>query len=118
MGILAVYVPEKIAGQALCQLLKRRSLTPQYFQDTDALLEDVRFGLVDLIVLDLSAIPRVSKDLAAILAILHDIPVIMVTPYATTEKETANFRDNGYHLLEKPIRLDEMVRLIQTLRPK
>lgn len=112
---LAVYTPHKIAGEALCRLLQRRHLQPRYFQDMEELLEKVRMGETAAIILDLSSVPQTSEEIENIRLLSEEIPVIMATPYGSEDRELEHFQQKGYHLLEKPIHLPELLKIIRSL---
>lgn len=115
MSELMIYTPEKRAGQALSLLLKRRLLAPLYSSNLDDLLDSVRFGRANVIVLDLSSTPEIDCALEEVLDMAEGTSIIMVTPYATNEDVLERFHQRGYHILEKPICLDQLVALIQKL---
>ena len=114
-GDLLVYAPENFAGEALCRLLRRRHLSPKYFHTVDALLEQIRFGLASIVILDLSRVPTINKDLEELLVGIEETPVIMVTPYNLNDQELTRFHQRGYHLMEKPVCINELLQLIRKL---
>ncbi len=117
--MLAIYAPEKIEGQTLCKLLRRRWFEPKCFQSADQeLMESARFGQIAMIILDLSCLPDLDQDMEAILEMAQDVPVIMLTPYATTAHELSSFHQRGYHVMEKPIVLESLVALMHQIAPE
>lgn len=116
--MLVVYAPQKIEGQALCRLLRRRSLNPQLFQKVGAdLLENARFGKIGVIILDLSSLPDIDEDIEVVLEMAQDVPVIMLTPYVADAPELQPYQRRGYHTLEKPIVMERLLSLVQKLAP-
>ena len=107
---LVVYAPEKIAGKALCQLLEKRNFQPKYLQKQEDLLDAIRYGLVNVVILDMSSPMDVSRDLEDIIG--DDLAVIIVTPYVLEEEELAYYKNHGFYMLEKPIILNDLTKLI------
>ena len=118
MGQLLVYTPDKIAGTTLCRLLKHRCLQPFHHDNSEAVIDTIRFGQAGIVILDLSSVATVTtitKDIEDILTFAEGIPVIVLTPYAKNAREMEPFRRRGYYLLEKPISLDDLIKLIGSL---
>ena len=116
MSGLMLYAPEKSTGLALCRLMKRRSLEPEYYDNAEDILEKIRFGAAGTIILDCSSFPSmnaITKEIEEILSSAEGIPLIIITPYS--EKEMENFRKRGYYIVEKPICLDHLVTLIKQI---
>jgi DNA-binding NtrC family response regulator len=109
MGALLVYTPEKIAGVALCRLLKLRHVNAVYYETPEKALEQIRFGVVDIIILDFPSTSMKIQDMEDILTFAEEIPVILLTPYSMDDKEVQHFQNRGYHIIEKPVCMDSLV---------
>lgn len=115
MGQLVIYAVDKIAGQALCSLLRRRNLNPKYLQTTDELFEYFRLSSPCVIIVDLSSMSEMDNQLQEILQMTEDSPVILLTPYELNEKDIAPLQTKGYHMLEKPVVFARLIDLIRQL---
>ncbi len=116
MGELLVYARNDIAGKALCQLLRMRDLKPIALIGMEDLIEKIRFGLGDIVILDLPSIATMREDLNDLLNISSETSVIMLTPYGTEDKELEIFRREGYYFFPKPICINDLIALIGQLR--
>ena len=119
MGDLVVYAPDKIAGIVLCRFLKKRDMEPFYYNDEEDFLKKIRFGIAEIIILDFSSFSsmcEIVRDIENIMIYTQGIPVIIITPYSSNEKELAHFNNKGYHIIEKPVCIEHLASLISQLK--
>lgn len=120
---LIVYTPDKRSGSALCRLLKLKleHLLTMYLQNTEAVIEEIRYGTDGIIIMDFSSISsmeNIIEDIEEVVSLADNLPIIMLTNYSVDEEEIANFQERGFHILQKPICLETLISLIGELSEK
>jgi len=115
---LFVYNPDQVAGLALCNLLRLRKWEPIYYANAEQLAEKLRFATSGILILDCASFSILSNILKDLKLLVGTVPVILLTPFAQNEKEIQRLQQQGYHVLEKPVVLDELVKMIQQIGEK
>ncbi len=120
MDNLLVYNPDKVAGTALCSLLKFRKLNPIYSDNLEEIIQKIRFINSGVLIIDGSSLSSILTAISDIQPFItsFEISIILLTPLSQNEKETQNLIQQGYLILEKPIKLQELVALIKKLNKK
>jgi DNA-binding NtrC family response regulator len=92
------------------QILLDHDYLPRSFTSPQKAVDEFKAGAWDLVVSDIK-MPGMSglEVLQAIKAKQHDIPVIMITAYATVEMSIQALRKGAYDMLTKPFEPDELV---------
>jgi DNA-binding NtrC family response regulator len=98
----------------LCRMMEKILLDHGYltrsFTSPQKAVEEFKASSWDLVISDIK-MPGMSglEVLQAIKAKQHDIPVIMITAYATVEMSIQALRKGAYDMLTKPFEPDELV---------
>ena len=98
----------------LCRMMEQILLDHGYlarsFTSPRQAVEEFKAGAWDLVISDIK-MPGMSglEVLQAIKAKQHDIPVIMITAYATVEMSIQALRKGAYDMLTKPFEPDELI---------
>ncbi len=94
--------------------LQEEGYQAECFPDGTSLVEAVRADPPALVLLDLR-LPDISglEALTAIKEIDGGIPVIMMTAYGEVETAVTAVRSGAFHFLEKPVRLPEVLLLME-----
>jgi DNA-binding NtrC family response regulator len=98
----------------LCRMMEQILLDHGYlvraFTSPQQAVEEFKSSAWDLVISDIK-MPGMSglEVLQAIKAKQHDIPVIMITAYATVEMSIQALRKGAYDMLTKPFEPDELV---------
>lgn len=98
----------------LCRMMEQILLDHGYlaksFTSPHQAVEEFKASAWDLVITDIK-MPGMSglEVLQAIKAMQHDIPVIMITAYATVDMSIQALRKGAYDMLTKPFEPDELV---------
>jgi DNA-binding NtrC family response regulator len=92
------------------QILLDHGYLPRSYTSPQKAVEEFKASAWDLVISDIK-MPGMSglEVLQAIKAKQHDIPVIMITAYATVEMSIQALRKGAYDMLTKPFEPDELV---------
>ncbi len=92
------------------QILKDHGYLARSFTSPQKAVEEFKASAWDLVISDIK-MPGMSglEVLQAIKAKQHDIPVIMITAYATVDMSIQALRKGAYDMLTKPFEPDELV---------
>lgn len=114
MGNLLVYNPDKVAGTALCNLLRLRGLVPTYYGDWEAVVAKVRFLSLGVLLIDCGSLAEIFMLLQDLIPIVKEagVTIILLTPLSHHEKEIQNLENQGYVVMEKPVIVHELVAAI------
>ncbi|WP_372366603.1 hypothetical protein [Candidatus Uabimicrobium sp. HlEnr_7] len=116
MSQLLLYSSDKGSGNALHRLLNNHNFNLTLLQKTEELVEKIRFGQADVVVLDLNSISCLYSELRIFFEMAEDIPVVILTPYDLCAQEIKNIPQNELcHFLSKPISTTQLEKLLTEL---
>ncbi len=103
-------------AEAICTTLRAAGHLPYLAADAPAVLEQLRHGEMDLLVLDAALHPATVKDLVhAARHSPHAIPVLLLSPRAAENELTSALEAGASDYLIKPVRHGELALRIQVL---
>ena len=118
MSELLLYSSNKNTGKALCRLLNKHNFVPVLLKTTEDLLEKIRFGQADVVVLDITSISLLCSELYDFFEMAEDIPIIILTPYDIFAQEIKHIRKKEHcYFIVKPISTDKLANLLNELLP-
>ncbi len=114
MDNLLVYNPDKVAGTALCNLLRLRNLSPIYYGDWETVVAKVRFLSLGVLLIDCGSLAEIFMFLQDLIPIVNtsEVTIILLTPLSHNEKEIQNLEHQGYFVFEKPVILNDLIMAI------
>lgn len=116
MSQLLLYSSDKNSGNALYRLLNNHNFDLVLLRETRELVEKIRFGQADVVVLDINSIGCLYSELSDFFEMAEDIPVVILTPYDLCAQEIKNIPQNELcYFMSKPISTKQLEELLTKL---
>ncbi len=105
---------EPVVCHSVRRILSRRSCAVEEVFDGDAVLQKMRLNAYDLVILDLKMPKRSGLEvLESIRRLYPDVPVIMISGYASIESAVEATRLGASNFIPKPFTSEELVKVAE-----